>query len=316
MIGQPIPPSVIADPRELRYVREVAAAPAKVFAAFTDPAALATWWGPNGFRTQTHAMEVRAGGHWRFTMHGPDGVPWPNFIDYDVVEPPSRLHWRHRGAEDAPPDFEVELKLLPTPSGGTRIEFTMILPDQAARDAKASWGAAEGAQQTLDRLESLLSGELRISRRFAATRERVWHAWSDASALGRWWGPPDRTLTVLALDFRVGGEFHFRMGDGVDAWHARLEYREIDPPRRLVYDAAFCDDAMAPRAPPFDADWPVHIRYVVTFDEADGITTLTLRGTPHDATAAQSAVFLANLESMRAGFGAAFDALQKRLADD
>ena len=128
--------------------------------------------------------------------------------------------------------------------------------------------------------------------------------------------PPDRTLTVLALDFRVGGQFHFRMGDGVDAWHARLEYREIDPPRRLVYDAAFCDDAMAPRAPPFDADWPVHIRYVVTFDEADGITTLTLRGTPHDATAAQSAVFLANLESMRAGFGAAFDALQKRLADD
>ena len=315
MIGQPIPPSVIADPREIRYVREVAASPAKVFAAFTDPAALATWWGPNGFRTQTHAMDVRAGGHWRFTMKGPDGKDWPNFIDYDVVDPPSRLHWRHRGAEDAPPDFEVELTLTPTADGGTRIAFTMILPDQAARDAKAAWGAAEGGQQTLDRLESLLAGELRLSRRFAATRERVWRAWSDASQLGRWWGPKDRTVSVLSLDFRVGGQFHFRMGDGADAWHAVLAYREIDPPRRLVYDAAFCDTAMSPRPPPFAEDWPVHIAYEVTMEETGGVTTLRLRGRPHDATDAQCATFLGQLESMRGGFGAAFDALQKLLAD-
>ena len=46
MIGQPIPPSVIADPRELRYVREVAAAPAKVVAPFTVTSVLETGRSP------------------------------------------------------------------------------------------------------------------------------------------------------------------------------------------------------------------------------------------------------------------------------
>ena len=120
---------------------------------------------------------------------------------------------------------------------------------------------------------------------------------------------------MLSLDFRVGGHFHFRMGDGADAWHAVLAYREIDPPRRLVYDAAFCDTAMSPRPPPFAEDWPVHIAYEVTMEETGGVTTLRLRGRPHDATDAQCATFLGQLESMRGGFGAAFDALQKLLAD-
>ena len=314
MIGQPVPPSVIAAPRELRYVREVAAPPARVYAAFTDPEALAAWWGPNGFRTETFAMDVRPGGQWRFVMRGPDGKEWPNFIEYTEVEPPSRLHWKHRGAEDGPPDFEVELTLTPTASGGTRIGFTMICADEATRDAKMNWGAAEGAQQTLDRLESELYGELRLSRRFDAPRERVWAAWADAAQLARWWGPAAHSLTVESFDFRVGGHFRFRMGDGERAMRAMLDFLEIDAPRRLVYDAAFCDVAGTPQPPPFDGDWPVTIRYEVSFDETDGITTLQLHGTPHAATAAQREFFLASLESMRDGFGAMFDQLQAHLA--
>ena len=44
-----------------------------VFEAFTDVKHLARWWGPGGFTTTTHAIDVRPGGVWRFVMHGPDG---------------------------------------------------------------------------------------------------------------------------------------------------------------------------------------------------------------------------------------------------
>lgn len=313
MIGQPIPPSVIADPRELRYVREVAASPEKVYAAFTDPAALATWWGPNGFRTETHAMDLRAGGYWRFTMHGPDGKPWPNFIDYDVVDAPSRLHWRHRGAEDAAPDFEVELKLIARPGGGTRIEFTMTCPDRAARDAKASWGAAEGAQQTLDRLESLLSNELRISRRFAAPRTLVWKMLSEPVHLEKWWGPAGHSLQVVALDFRPGGRFVYRMGEGAIAPYGAFHYRDIVAPERLEFTNCFSDEHGEPVRAPFSDDWPLRVLNEWTLEEEGGITTLRLRGRPLDAGAAADEIFRGMFESMRGGFGATFDQLQKHL---
>jgi uncharacterized protein YndB with AHSA1/START domain len=45
-----------------------------VFKAWTDPKHIARWWGPNGFTTTIHEMDVRPGGAWRFIMHGPDGV--------------------------------------------------------------------------------------------------------------------------------------------------------------------------------------------------------------------------------------------------
>lgn len=314
MIGQPIPPSVIADPRQLRYVREVAASPARVYAAFTDPDALATWWGPNGFRTTTHAMDVRPGGAWRFTMHGPDGKDWPNFIEYVDVQPPHRLHWKHRATEDGDPDFEVELRLRPRDGGGTRIEFTMTCPDRAARDAKASWGAAEGAQQTLDRLQCLLDGALHLSRRFAASRERVWRALSEPALLAKWWGPVGHALEIVALDFRPGGHFHYRMGDL--GWGV-FRYREIEPPRRLVFANGFCDAAANPQPSPWDPDWPLGIVNTWTLDEDGGITTLRVRAEPEpDTPAAGFASFRALFESMRGGFGATFDQLQALLAKD
>ena len=50
-----------------------------VFRMWTDPAHIVHWWGPNGFTTTIHEMDVRPGGMWRFIMHGPDGVDYPQY---------------------------------------------------------------------------------------------------------------------------------------------------------------------------------------------------------------------------------------------
>lgn len=50
----------------------------RVFEAFSNPIHLARWWGPNGFSSTFKEFDLRKGGFWRFTMHGPDGKDYPN----------------------------------------------------------------------------------------------------------------------------------------------------------------------------------------------------------------------------------------------
>ena len=71
-----------------------------LFQLWTDPAHVGKWWGPRGFTTTTHAMDVRPGGEWRFIMHGPDGTDYKNRIVYLEVVPPERLVYKHAGEEE------------------------------------------------------------------------------------------------------------------------------------------------------------------------------------------------------------------------
>jgi uncharacterized protein YndB with AHSA1/START domain len=60
MIGAPFPTKV-----ELVLTRTFDAPRKLVFKAWTDPKHLARWWGPRGFKTEIHEMDVRPGGVWR-----------------------------------------------------------------------------------------------------------------------------------------------------------------------------------------------------------------------------------------------------------
>jgi uncharacterized protein YndB with AHSA1/START domain len=68
---------------------------AAVFAAFEAPERLATWWGPDGFHSSFELFECRTGGHWRFTMHAPDGKDYPNECTFLAIEPDRRIVVRH-----------------------------------------------------------------------------------------------------------------------------------------------------------------------------------------------------------------------------
>ncbi len=49
-----------------------------VWDAWTIPEEVAQWWGPRGFTITTHSRDLRTGGHWPYTMHGPDGTDYEN----------------------------------------------------------------------------------------------------------------------------------------------------------------------------------------------------------------------------------------------
>jgi uncharacterized protein YndB with AHSA1/START domain len=67
--------------------KAIAAPAAEVFAAMSDPARVARWWGPAGFRNTIHEFDFRPDGRWTLTMHGPDGTDYPNESRFTRVEP-------------------------------------------------------------------------------------------------------------------------------------------------------------------------------------------------------------------------------------
>jgi uncharacterized protein YndB with AHSA1/START domain len=138
--------------REIVLSREYDAPRELVFDAWTDPRQVVEWWGPDGFRTTIHEMDVRPGGAWRFIMHGPDGVDYPNEIIFHEVVRPARLAYSHGPV----PKFEVTV-LFEVNGDRTKLTLRSLFP--TAEDLKRvveQFGAIEGGKQHLARLDAFL----------------------------------------------------------------------------------------------------------------------------------------------------------------
>jgi uncharacterized protein YndB with AHSA1/START domain len=146
--------------REIVMSRVIAAPPDLVFKAFTDRHHISNWWGPNGFTTTTYEMDVRVGGQWLFTMHGPDGTDYENRVRYTEVRPPEYLAYDHDGGDggDLKHSFKAVVTFEPD-AGKTRVTFRLVCADVAQHTYMAKFGAIEGGYQTLARLDTFLSKE-------------------------------------------------------------------------------------------------------------------------------------------------------------
>jgi uncharacterized protein YndB with AHSA1/START domain len=79
---------------------------------------------------------------------------------------------------------------------------------------------------------------LRLSRRFAAPRERVFDAWTNPDVLQRWWAARENWESPVAeVDLRPGGRYRLSMRDtDTGAVHTvGGEYTEVRRPERLAY---------------------------------------------------------------------------------
>ena len=148
--------------RELVVTRVFDAPRDLVFSAWTDPAHLVHWWGPDGFTLTIHEMDVKPGGVWRFVMHGPDGRNYGNSIVYVEVARPGRLVYKHvPGPGDEPVRFDVTVT-FEEQDGKTHLTMQMVFPSKVARDhIVKTYGAEEGAKQTLGRLAGYVTEMLR-----------------------------------------------------------------------------------------------------------------------------------------------------------
>ncbi|MBP1962962.1 SRPBCC family protein [Paenibacillus aceris] len=141
---------------ELIVTRTLSAPRELVFKTWTDPEHLVHWWGPQGFTLTIHAIDVKPGGVWRYTMHGPDGTDYENKISYIEVNRPETLVYSHGDAEEDE-QFRVNVTFA---DRGNQTELTMRSLFKSAEYLEyvvKNYGAVEGAKQTLDRLAEELA---------------------------------------------------------------------------------------------------------------------------------------------------------------
>jgi len=128
-----------------------------VFRAWTSPEHVRHWWGPNGFTTTTHEMDVKPDGIWRFIMHGPDGVDYKNKILFIEVVEPEHLVYAHGGDDEGnSPPFHVTVTFADL-GGVTELTLRSLFVTAAQRDENVKFGAIEGGYQTLERLAAFLA---------------------------------------------------------------------------------------------------------------------------------------------------------------
>lgn len=147
-----------SDPKVIEGVRIFGAPRTLVFSVFTDPKHLSQWWGPNGFTTTTSSFDFRAGGVWRFVMHGPDGRDYQNRITFEEIVPNELIAYRHGGGEDVEP-VQFKQRLTFEDIGGKtklvwRGEFASA--EDRARVIR-DYGADKGLVQTMSRLEQYVA---------------------------------------------------------------------------------------------------------------------------------------------------------------
>jgi len=141
-----------ADPHLIESHRLIAAPRERVWAAFSDPKALAGWWGPKGFTNTFHEFDFRPGGVWRFTMHGPDGAAYAMDKWFTEIVEPERIVLNHRQTGH---DFTLTMTFA---AHGDRTEVWWRMRfDDAAEAAKVRPFVVPANEQNFDRLEAHLS---------------------------------------------------------------------------------------------------------------------------------------------------------------
>lgn len=217
-------------PNELYLTRTYDAPVKAVWEAWTDPAQAAQWWGPRGFTITTHSKDLRPGGSWIYTMHGPDGQDYPNNTLYHEVEPYKRLVYDHGANDDRPPLFRVTVVFSET-KGKTKMDMTMALASAEAAAEAAKFIKKANGNSTWDRLAEYLAKDLSgkdqfvINRTFNVPLKTMFAMWTTPGHLSQWLPPTSLTMDVTKGDIKEGSSIVFYMTDGRDLTvHGRLNY--------------------------------------------------------------------------------------------
>lgn len=294
-------------------------APVKmVWDAWTDVDQVGQWWGPRGFTLTTHSKDLRPGGTWVYTMHGPDGKDWPNITFYHEVERYKRLVYDHGATEETPPLFRVTVNFADV-GGKTQMDMTMTLPTPEAAEETKKFIKQAGGNSTWDRLAEYLEKEQSendvfvINRSFPVSVEKMYELWTDPAHFSQWLPPTGFTMEFSRVDIRTGGEGYYAMTNGTDTtMYGRVKYLELRRPDRLVYTQQFLDENENISRHPMLPTWPDTMLSTVTLtEEGPEQTRVTVKWQPYgDVKPAELAVFRDMRASMTQGWTGSFDKLE------
>lgn len=301
-------------------------APVKiVWDAWTDPKQVAQWWGPRGFTLTTHSKDLKPGGSWHYTMHGPDGVDYPNKTHYLEVEEHAKLVYDHGGYDDRPPLFRVMVLFSEVDGEKTKMDMTMTLPSPDAAEQTKKFIKTAGGDSTWDRLAEYLAKELSgkdkfvINRAFDALPEVLFEMWTNPRHLSKWLPPAGFEMRFLKSEIKPGGRvFYVMTGEEDFKMHGTIDYLKIERPSRIVYSQQFCDESGEVSRHPMSPTWPETMLTTVDFvEEGAGKTRATVCWEPYGSTTPEELeIFVNSRGNMTQGWTGSFDKLESLLATE
>ena len=312
-------------------ITRICNAPASlVWDAWTQLEQVGQWWGPRGFSLTTLSKDLRPGGHWNYTMHGPDGTDYPNVTKYHEVVPQERLVYDHGGSAEREKLFTVTVTFRETKGEGTgedgRPQTTMhmitALPTAEMAQAIMKHIREANGTSTWDRLgeflEARITGKdvLLVHRSFRGPIKALFAMWTQPEMLARWVAPSESKMTVQGKAAQEGSSSRWTMSspDGAIAY-GESRYLTVRPESLLVYLQHFSDADERIRKPGFSATYPDTILTTVTFTQESPVDTrVGVQWEIHDdATEAERATFRGMKAGMNTGWNGSFDRLQALL---
>ena len=136
--------------------RVINAPASAVWAAWTDPAALPRWWGPEGFSCRTTRIDLRDGGEWVFDMIGPAGTVWPNHHFGIRHWPMTRIDYMLLWGENGPKHADASARFEDL-GGRTKVTLSMVFLTAGEYETARGFGAIELGLQTLGKLAAFVS---------------------------------------------------------------------------------------------------------------------------------------------------------------
>ena len=135
----------------------------------------------------------------------------------------------------------------------------------------------------------LVGKEFVITREYAAPRDLVWLACTDAQHLAQWWGPRGFTAPVCEWDARPGNKIYvvMRAPNGTD-YPMGGQFHEVVAPEKLVTTTGALDG---------NGDLMFEFRHVLTLVEQDGKTKLTMRSRLTRVIAPDAAKYIGGFEA-------------------
>jgi uncharacterized protein YndB with AHSA1/START domain len=127
----------------------------RVYAAWTDPAQLKQWFGPENIQTRDIVADARVGGEFRWDLINSEGEEVTMRGQFRELQPGRKIvfTWQWDDDEDWKKHISVVTVELSDGDGGTELRLTHEqLPNEQSRD-----GHNRGWNSALDKLEKFLS---------------------------------------------------------------------------------------------------------------------------------------------------------------
>lgn len=152
--------------KEFVIVREYDAPPEKVFKAWTDPALVSQWWGPEGVFTPICEVDARPGGFIHIIMEAGEalgdykGMQWPMEGKFEEVKEPSKIVFTSNSVNEGKEIFQHRTTVtFDGKDGKTKMTVHVAVTNMLPGSEYAVAGMEQGWNSQFDKLGKFLVGK-------------------------------------------------------------------------------------------------------------------------------------------------------------